>query len=64
MQGFAPVVSEYGRGNIKEKITNPILVQFSKPQSWIVSTTSVNNNGEAGTISANGALIWGFDPFD
>ena len=56
--GFAPIVSEFGRGNIKEKMSNPVLVQFSKPQLWVVGTTSVNNNGEAGTISANGNHIY------
>lgn len=51
--GFSTVVSEYGRGNINEKMTNPLLVQFSRPQLWVTATTTVNNNGEAGTISAN-----------
>lgn len=52
--GFAPLVSEFGRGNIKEGLAeNPILVQFSHPANWVESKTSVNNNGEAGTISAN-----------
>ena len=55
--GFNPLVSEYGRGNIKNPITNPIVVQFCYPQAWIVQKTSVNNNGESGTISANGILI-------
>ena len=32
---------------------NPIIVQFSHPSLWIEAKTSVNNNGEAGTISAN-----------
>lgn len=48
------VVSEYGRGNIREEITNPLLVQFAYPNYWVVQKTTVNNNGEAGTISANG----------
>jgi hypothetical protein len=52
--GFSPVVSEFGRGNIKEVMTNPLLVQFASPRLWVVATTNVNNNGEAGTISANG----------
>ena len=51
--GFSPLVSEFGRGNIREKMTNPILIQFCHPQLWVVATTTVNNNGEAGTISAN-----------
>ena len=34
-------------------MTNPLLVQFSRPQLWVTATTTVNNNGEAGTISAN-----------
>ena len=50
--GFNPLVSEYGRGNIKEKMQNPILVQFFYPSLWVTAKTSVNNNGEAGTISA------------
>lgn len=55
--GFSPLVSEFGRGNFKEAITNPILVQFCRPQLWVVATTNVNNNGEAGTISANGNIL-------
>lgn len=52
--GFTPLVSEFGRGNIKEGLAdNPILVQFSHPGTWVEAKTSVNNNGEAGTISAN-----------
>lgn len=51
--GFSPIVSEYGRGNSKEKMENPILVQFAHPSLWVVATTSVNTNGEAGTVSAN-----------
>jgi len=51
--GFKPLISEYGRGNIKEAMSNPILVQFAYPGLWVVQKTSVNNNGEAGTISAN-----------
>lgn len=51
--GFSNLVSEFGRGNIKEKIQNPIVVQFAYPNNWVVQKTSVNNNGEAGTISAN-----------
>jgi hypothetical protein len=54
--GFRPVVSEYGRGNNEQAMSNPILVQFTYPSSWVVQKTSVNNNGEAGTISANGNL--------
>jgi hypothetical protein len=50
--GFSTIVSEYGRGNIREQMSNPILVQFSYPNLWVTATTSVNNNGEAGTISA------------
>lgn len=50
--GFNSLVSEYGRGNIKEKMQNPILVQFFYPNLWVTAKTSVNNNGEAGTISA------------
>jgi hypothetical protein len=51
--GFSPLVSEIGRGNIKEKMTNPLVVQFAHPNNWVVQKTSVNVNGEAGTISAN-----------
>eukprot|EP01038_Epipyxis_sp_PR26KG_P012635 gene12635-16942_t len=51
--GFNPLVSELGRGNIREKMVNPILVQMVYPQLWVVKETSVNNNGESGTISAN-----------
>jgi len=51
--GFSPLVSEFGRGNSREKMENPILVQFSHPSLWVVATTTVNTNGEAGTISAN-----------
>jgi hypothetical protein len=52
--GFSPLVSEFGRGNIKEGLAdNPILVQFAHPGLWVEAKTSVNNNGEAGTISAN-----------
>ncbi len=54
--GFSPLVSEYGRGGLKEKMSNPILVQFAYPSTWVVQKTSVNTNGEAGTISANGTL--------
>jgi len=50
--GFSTIVSEYGRGNVREKMNNPIVVQFSYPQLWIPATTSININGEAGTISA------------
>lgn len=56
-KGFSPLVSEYGRGNNQEAIKNPILVQFAYPSLWVVQKTSVNNNGEAGTISANGAFL-------
>lgn len=53
--GFSPLVSEFGRGNIKKGLENqnPILVQFCYPSLWVVQRTSVNNNGEAGTIAAN-----------
>jgi len=51
--GLSPIVSEYGRGNSREKMENPILVQFCHPSLWVVATTSVNTNGEAGTVSAN-----------
>ena len=51
--GFSPLVSEIGRGNNKQAMTNPIVVQFSYPNNWVVQKTSVNVNGEAGTISAN-----------
>lgn len=54
---FSVVVSEYGRGNYRaglaDKKSTPVLVQFAYPQMWVVATTTVNNNGEAGTISAN-----------
>jgi hypothetical protein len=35
----------------------PVMVQFAKPQTWIVGRTSVDKNGEAGTVSANGGMI-------
>lgn len=50
--GFQTIVSEYGRGSAKEKIENPIVVQFCAPNLWIAKKTSVNKNGESGTISA------------
>lgn len=52
--GLSPLVSEFGRGSIREEMRNPILVQFAYPSFWVVQKTSVNVNGEAGTISANG----------
>eukprot|EP01040_Poterioochromonas_malhamensis_P004893 gene4893-5248_t len=51
--GFSPVVSEFGRGGLTTEMKNPILVQFASPNLWVVQKTSVNNNGEAGTISTN-----------
>ena len=51
--GFQPLVSEYGRGNNQKAITNPILIQFTHPSGWVVQKTSVNNNGESGTVGAN-----------
>jgi hypothetical protein len=51
--GFSPIVSEFGRGNIKSAIKNPIVVEFCYPDLWVVQKTSVNNNGESGTIGAN-----------
>ena len=52
--GFSPLISEYGRGNARDGyVENPILVQFAHPSLWVEARTSVNNNGEAGTISAN-----------
>ena len=51
---FTPIVSEFGRGNAKEQMTNPVVVEFSHPSLWVTATTTVNNNGESGTISANG----------
>jgi hypothetical protein len=51
--GFTPLVSEFGRGNIREKMVNPLLIQFCHPQLWVEAVTSYNLNGEAGTISAN-----------
>ena len=56
--GFSPLASEFGRGNIREQMKNPILVQFVYPQLWVVQKTSVNNNGEAGTVSANGKFLY------
>ena len=50
--GFTPLVSEYGRGSVKKQMDNPIVVQFAHPGNWIEARTTVNNNGEAGTISA------------
>eukprot|EP01031_Cornospumella_fuschlensis_P033268 gene33268-40249_t len=54
--GLSPLVSEFGRGSIREEMRNPILVQFAYPSYWVVQKTSVNVNGEAGTISANDYL--------
>lgn len=51
--GFTPIVSEYGRGSIKEKMNNPVLVQFCHPSAWVQQKTVVNKNGESGTIAAN-----------
>jgi hypothetical protein len=34
--GFSPLVSEFGRGNIKEEMKNPILVQFAHPQVMLL----------------------------
>ena len=51
--GFTPLVAEIGRGSAKEAMSNPIVVQFAHPRLWVEATTTVNNNGEAGTISAN-----------
>lgn len=53
--GFSPVTSEYGRGNVKDGYSNsnPILIQFAKPALWVEEKTSINNNGEAGKVSAN-----------
>jgi len=51
--GFTPLVAEIGRGSAKKEIQNPIVVQFAHPASWVEAKTTVNNNGEAGTISAN-----------
>lgn len=51
--GFSTVVSEYGRGSNNEKMRNPLLIKFQRPQLWVTATTTVNNNGETGTISAN-----------
>lgn len=51
---FTPIVSEYGRGSAKEQMTNPVVVEFSHPSLWVTASTTVNNNGESGTISANG----------
>lgn len=58
--GFSPVVSEFGRGGLTTEMKNPILVQFASPNLWVVQKTSVNNNGEAGTISTNGKLALRF----
>ena len=52
-QGLTPLVSEYGRGSIKNKMNNPILVQFFHPGAWVQQRTTVNKNGEAGTVAAN-----------
>jgi len=51
--GFTPLVSVIGRGSAKEAMTNPVVVQFAHPGLWVEATTTINNNGEAGTISAN-----------
>ena len=34
-------------------MVNPILIQFCHPGLWVEATTTINNNGEAGTVSAN-----------
>lgn len=51
--GFTPIVSEFGRGSIREKMNNPVLVQFCHPATWVQQKTVVNKNGESGTIAAN-----------
>lgn len=53
---FTPIVSEFGRGNSREQMSNPVVVEFSHPSLWVTATTNVNNNGESGTISANGKI--------
>jgi hypothetical protein len=51
--GFTPLVGVIGRGSAKEAMSNPVVVQFAHPGLWVEATTTINNNGEAGTISAN-----------
>jgi hypothetical protein len=38
--GYSALVSEFGRGNAQQPISNPILVQFVYPQLWVVQKTS------------------------
>lgn len=41
-QGFSPLVSEYGRGNIKEAMSNPVLVRGREcGQYWFRLTMSL-----------------------
>ena len=46
----ASQVSEFGRGSAKEKMSTPVLVQFSHPGGWVQQKTTVNKNGEAGSV--------------
>ena len=34
-------------------MSTPILVEFSHPSNWVQQRTTVNKNGEAGTVAAN-----------
>jgi hypothetical protein len=51
--GYQALVSEYGRGSNQKAMTNPILLEFCHPSGWVAQKTSVNNNGESGTVGAN-----------
>ena len=44
--GFSPLLEVYGKG----KNRFPILVSFSHPITWVVTTPSNDSNGEDGTI--------------
>ena len=46
--GFSPLLEIYGRG----KNRFPILVSFSHPVTWVVTTPSNDVNGEDGTVQA------------
>ena len=46
--GFAPLLEIYGKG----KNRFPILVSFSHPITWVVTTPSNDVNGEDGTVQA------------
>jgi hypothetical protein len=46
--GFSPLLEFWGKG----KNRFPILVSFMHPLTWVVTTPSIDSNGEDGTIQA------------